>query len=147
MSIIKIQHRYKGVLPHVLDDISNMGLDYNRKYGRGFDPSLRCISFALNGNKLLEYGVNKNKTHTFTKKLYHDHLLNTIHAEADLTMKLLKDNQIHLVTDIVIIRGTSKILSSHPCCVCTGLLKMYFNNVRMWYYDFDNNVWHCELIG
>lgn len=147
MSIIKIGHRFKGVLPHILQEVADMGIDYNRSNPRHFDGGLRCIAFAFNGNKLIEYGENKKKTNPFTKKLYHDHLLNTIHAEADLVMKLLKDNNLHLVTDIIVIRGTAKPLNSHPCHVCTGLFNMYFSNVRMWSYDFDNDKWHCELIG
>jgi hypothetical protein len=147
MKGIKIHHRFKGVLPHILEEVTEMGLKYNRCNPRRFDASLRCIAFAFSGNKLIECGVNKKKTHTFTKKLYHDHLLNTIHAEADLVMKLLKDDEIKSVTDIIVVRGTSQSLSSHPCHICCGLFEMYFNNVRLWYYNYEDDLWHCNLIG
>jgi hypothetical protein len=147
MNGIKTQHRFKGVMPHILEEVTEMGLTFNRKYPRKFDASLRCIAFAFSGNKLIEYGVNKKKTHTFTKKMYHDHLLNTIHAEADLVMKLLKEDNIKNVTDIVLVRGTSQSLSSHPCHVCCGLFDMYFSKVRMWFYNYDTEEWHCNLIG
>lgn len=143
---IKTNVRFHGSMPHILDDVIDIALEFNKMHPRSFEPGLRCISFAFNGSKLIEYGINKRKTHPFTKN-YHDLLHTTQHAEANLTMKLLKHNSIKLITDIVIIRGTKHILNSYPCPICSGLINMYFNKVRMWFFDHDNMIWKCELIS
>jgi hypothetical protein len=133
-------------MPSILEEILNIGLSYNRTNARYFPGSLRCISFAFDGSKLIGFGENKPKTHTFTKKLYHDKLLMTIHAEADLLMKLLKSDSVDDVTDIVVIRGTKQPLNSHPCSICSGLFQMHFTKVRLWWYDADIKKWKVELI-
>ena len=141
---IKTGSKFKGVMPHVLKELSILALDYNRDHPRNFTPEFNCISIAMSASTILRFGANKYKTHTFTKKMYHDHNLKSIHAEADMVMKLLKFNEIKKVTDIITIRGTSKLLPSHPCKVCTVLFSMYFDAVRLWYYD--GKVWVVELI-
>lgn len=143
---IKVGHKFKGSMPAILEQVLKMGLMYNKINHRQFPSGLRCIAFAFDGSKLINYGENKPKTHTFTKKLYHDKLLMSIHAEADLMMKLIKYNEIEDVTDIVVIRGTIQPLSSHPCDICSGLFKMYFNKVRLWWYDANDEEWKVELI-
>ena len=60
---------------------------------------------------------------------------------------ILKKDNIKKVTDLVVMRGTTKLLNSHPCTICTGLIKMYFTNVRVWYFDSNKNIWKCELMG
>lgn len=143
---IKIGHRFKGSMPTILPEILELGLENNRKNSRGFSGGLRCVAFALDGSRLIGFGENKSKTHTFTKKLYHDKLHMTIHAEADLVMKLIKDKKIEKVTDIVVVRGTVQPLSSHPCEICSGLFAMYFTKVRLWWYDSGIKQWKVEMI-
>jgi hypothetical protein len=143
---IKVGHKFKGSMPAILEEVLKMGLLYNKLNARQFPGGLRCVAFAFDGSRLIGFGENKPKTHTFTKKLYHDKLLMTIHAEADLLMKLLKSDSVEDVTDIVVIRGTKQPLNSHPCSICTGLFKMHFNKVRLWWYDSDIKKWKVELI-
>jgi hypothetical protein len=119
---------------------------YNKLYTRKFVSSLRCLALAFDGSRIVEYGENKLKTHPFLKKMYHDKNLMSIHAEADLVMKLLKNDVIDKITDIVVLRGTSKLLSSHPCSICYGLLQMYLPNVRLWWFDADIKKWKVKLI-
>ena len=143
---IKVGHKFKGSMPAILEEVLKMGLLYNKLNARQFPGGLRCVAFAFDGSRLIGLGENKPKTHTFTKKLYHDKLLMTIHAEADLLMKLLKSDSVEDVTDIVVIRGTKQPLSSHPCSICSGLFRMHFNKVRLWWYDADIKKWKVELI-
>ncbi len=146
VSTIRIGHKFKGAMPSILDEVLRIGLAYNKINTRHFPGGLRCIAFAFDGSRLINYGENKPKTHTFTKKLYHDKMLMSIHTEADLIMKLIKMDSIDDITDIIVIRGTKQPLNSHPCKICTGLLKMYFTKVRLWWYNRDNSKWQVELI-
>lgn len=146
MSSLKIGHRFKGAVPSILYEAQRLSLNFNIENPRDFQPCIRCLALAFNGSKLVEYGYNKKKTHPFTQKLYHSKHKDSIHAEADLVMKLLKDDKIDLITDIILVRGTSQPLNSHPCEICTGLFKMYFANVRLWFYDSLKEVWKCEMI-
>ena len=145
-TVIKVGHKFKGAIPAILEEVLRMGLVYNKLNDRQFPGCFRCVAFAFDGSKLIGFGKNKQKTHTFTKKLYHDKMLMSVHAEADLIMKLLKSDSINDVTDIIVIRGTKQPLNSHPCPICTGLLKMYFNKIRLWWYDSNIEKWKVELI-
>lgn len=142
---IKTNIRFHGSMPHILNDIINIALKFNILHPRTFEPGMRCISFAFDGSKLIEYGINKRKTHPFTKN-YHDLLHTTQHAEADMVMKLLKKQNLNLITDIIVIRGSKKPLNSHPCSICSGLFDMYFTNIRLWFFDSDHMKWKCEII-
>jgi len=144
-SLLKVGHKFKGAMPNILNTITNIGIKYNKRYDRNFDGCFRCIAIALNGSKLIGYGVNKDKTHPFTKKLYHDNKYMTIHAEADLVMNLKKTEDINNVTDIIVIRGAKKLLNSHPCKICSGLFKMYFKKVRIWWFDANVNKWKVYM--
>lgn len=132
-------------MPHIIDDIVEEALRFNIQNPRHFIRCERCICYALNGSRLLTIGFNQRKTHTFTK-IYHDKLKNSIHAEADMIMKLLKNDILYNVTDIVLFRGTTKPLDSRPCPICQGLLSMYLDSVRMWCYNTDDARWHMEII-
>lgn len=143
--LFKIGHKFKGSMPYILNELVFKSLNYNNKNPRNFPGGLRCVSIAMNGNKLVAFGKNTPKTHTFTK-IYHDQHKMSIHAEADMTMKILKCNNNQKITDIIIIRGTEKPLNSYPCSICKGLLNMYFDKVRMWWFNADLNKWEVELI-
>lgn len=143
--LTKIGRKFKGSLPSILNKIADAGLEFNKKFPRKFIKEYRCIALAFNGSRLVGFGKNKKKTHTFTK-IYHDAMHMSIHAEADLVMQLIKNKKIETVTDIVIIRGTTNLLNSYPCEICEGLIKMYFFKIRVWFFDADKNKWLVNLI-
>ena len=136
---------FSGSMPYIVEEISNKALLFNRENPRSFEGSQRCVAYALDGSRLLTFGYNQRKTHTFTR-IYHDKLKYSIHAEADMTMKLLKYELLYKVTDIITIRGTQRLLNSYPCSICQGLLNMYFNNVRLWWYSEKEKIWKIHLI-
>ena len=141
---MKTKHYY-GSMPHIIDEITKDALDFNMKNPRGFIRCERCITYALNGSRLLAIGYNQRKTHTFTK-MYHEKLKNSIDAEADMIMKLIKNDNLTKVTDIVVFRGSTKPLNSYPCKICQGLLKTYLDSVRLWWYDYNNKEWKLEIL-
>jgi len=144
--MIKVGKKFRGALPYILPEIIDMAKMHNTINDRSFEPNFRCIAIALSGSKLVEYGENKSKTHPFLKEMYHDKKLMTIHAEADLTIKLLKKDLADTITDIVVLRGTHNLLSSHPCNICFTLFKIYFNKVRLWWYDAKVKKWRIKII-
>ena len=146
VSLIKIGKKFSGTLPSILPEIIDVCKQYNKRNNRKFDPSLRCLALAFNGSRLVEFGENKMKTHPFLKEMYHDHNRMSIHAEADLVMKLLKRNNINKITDVVVLRGTLKLLSSYPCHICYGLLEMYLSQTRLWCYNRDNKKWSVNIL-
>lgn len=142
----KFPHKYKGSMPKILNTIVNEALEFNRANRRGLDKqrSRLCVCYALCGNKLLTIGYNRpQKTHPFCKE-YADNLKWSIHAECDTIMKLHKMNKMDYVTDLVVIRGCTKPCNSYPCSICEGMLKMYFNSVRLWYYE--DGSWKVQII-
>jgi len=143
--MLKVGIRFKYTLPEMLKELSSEVQNFNlsRTDFHG-STSYRCVALAFNGNKLLSIGINKLKTHPFTKK-YHDQHRMSIHAEADMVMDLIKTNKIKKVTDVVVFRGTTNILSSRPCSICRGLLHMYMETVGVWWFDSDKNEWNVEL--
>ena len=115
-------------MPHIIDEITKDALIFNKENPRGFIRCERCITYALNGSRLLAIGYNQRKTHTFTK-MYHEKLKNSIHAEADMIMKLIKSDSLNKVTDIVVFR-----------------LKTYLDSVRLWWYDYSSKEWKLDII-
>ena len=145
-SYVKAGKRFKGTLPSILPEIAAMSIEHNLKNTRHFDSSLRCVAIALDGSRLVEYGENKLKTHPFLKETYHDLKRMSIHAEADLVIKLLRRELTDGVTDVVVLRGTRRLLSSHPCSICYSLLRVYLRSVRLWWYDAETKGWRVKII-
>lgn len=135
----------KKALPYSLDVLSDLALKFNSENDRNMCGCFRCIAFAVSGSKVISYGENIWKTHTFTKA-YHDKNLNTMHAEAHLVHKLIKSNKIEKVTDIVVLRGTLRLLNSRPCYMCMSVLKTYLPKVRLWWYNSDKGLWVTEIL-
>lgn len=142
----KVGRKFKGALPVILPDIIEMAKSYNIESEKNFEPNFRCLAIAFDGSRLVEFGENKSKTHPFLKTMYHDKRRMTIHAEADLTMKLLKRELINSITDIVTFRGASNLLSSYPCDICYNLFQMYFDSVRLWWFDVKVKKWRVKII-
>lgn len=143
--MLKVGKRFKYALPEMLKELSLEVQEFNSmRTDFSNSMSFRCVALAFNGNKLMSIGVNKLKTHPFTKN-YHDQHHMSIHAEADMVMDLIKKNKIKKITDVVVIRGTANILSSRPCHICRGLLHMYMETTRVWWFDSDKNEWKVEL--
>lgn len=134
---------YHGSMPYIIDKIIAESLEFNTLNSRGFGRNERCVAYALSGSRLCAIGYNKKKTHTFTIK-YHEQLKNSIHAEADMIMELIKKELLKDVTDVVTIRGTSKILRSHPCKLCYNILTTYLPSVRLWWYNGIE--WEMKII-
>ena len=108
-------------MPHIIDEITKDALIFNKENPRGFIRCERCITYA-------------------------EKLKNSIHAEADMIMKLIKSDSLNKVTDIVVFRGTNKPLNSYPCKICQGLLKTYLDSVRLWWYDYSSKEWKLDII-
>lgn len=142
--LTKVGRKFKGALPSILNEIASASLEFNRRFPRKFIKEYRCIALAFDGSRLVGFGKNKRKTHTFTK-VYHDAMCMSIHAEADLIMQLLRNKAMNNVTDIVVLRGTTNLLDSFPCHICEGLIKMYLTNIRVWYFNHTKNKWEVTL--
>lgn len=137
--------KYKASLPLILNEITKQALKYNLMRDRwinDFERSFRCISFAFDGSTMLEFGINKNKTNPN----YQDYTRNkkySTHSEISLLIKLNK-KKIRKVTDIIAIRGTTKLLDSYPCPLCMAHLIDCLEKTRLWYFKY--NKWHVELL-
>lgn len=129
--------KYKKAIPHIIDEIAVNTLIYNKNNPRNFLPCYRVLSFAFDGSTLITIGENKKKTHPRYKDYADDKRL-SIHAEIDMILKLERMNAMKKITDIVLIRGTTKLLDSFPCSFCYPNLKKYFSLCRLWFYSNDD---------
>lgn len=144
---LRIGHKFSGSMPTIIDELTDNALDYNYKYNLTFYPGFRCIAYAFDGSRLIAAGINKPKTHTIIKDYYNNDRCTSIHAEADLIIHLLKirPNKKKAITDVVIIRGTQKLLSSKPCISCQTLLHKFLPFVRIWWFNAPDNCWSVYL--
>jgi hypothetical protein len=124
--------------------LSNKALLFNiSRTDNQFERQFRCISFAFSGTRLVTYGYNKMKTNPLFSDFV-DFFKMSTHAEMSMLLNLVKLNAIYKITDIVVIRGSTNLLNSHPCNLCHAHLHDELESVRMWY--FYNNDWNMEIL-
>jgi hypothetical protein len=143
---IIFKRKYSASLPYILDELGRGALEYNYNRTDLYPVSYRCIAFAFNGSTLVDYGINVNKTHPKYKDYIKEFKMMT-HAEISLIigLKYMKKWQsFKKVTDIVLVRGRTKLLDSYPCCLCMKHLHETFSLSRLWYYKNEN--WNMEIL-
>lgn len=128
-------------MPSILDELIDISLNFNKNNPRDFDTSYRCIAYAFDGSRLISVGYNTKKTPGAKYKIYADDAKLSTHAEIMMLKDILKKNKENYITDIVVVRGTERLLDSKPCKFCLGFINKIFTNIRLWY--FKDNIWNC----
>lgn len=102
------------------------------------------VTLAFIGNKFIEFGVNKNKTHPKLIKLGYNEY-STIHSELDLLIKLKNQRVDTFDLDIYnfsyyyksLLNNRKKIHNSKPCKHCAAFVFDEFNTVTF----YNDKVW------
>lgn len=131
------------------EDIDNQVATISMAFNRYSDTGIkilgyRCCCIALNKNKIVSIGVNKNKTNP-NYALYAKLDKMTIHAEIDMIMNI-SNSDIRKVTDIYVTRGYSQLLPSLPCPICSMYLQKKFKNKTILHY-FHEDKWKTIQIS
>lgn len=125
-------HRLGCSMPYSLDKLEDRALKFNAENPRRFIEQYRCISYFLNGSRLIVTGFNVHKTHPLCKE-YADNFRFSTHAEMSGIIQLGKLNVIDKITDIVCFRGTQTPLPSEPCPRCMKNLISFLPMTRLWF--------------
>jgi hypothetical protein len=146
-SELHIGRKFHGSMPSIINTLTEITLEYNDVYNTQFYPGFRCAAYAFDGSRLIAAGINKPKTHTILKSYYNNDRCISIHAEADLIIRLLKikSHKMKAITDVVVIRGTQNLLSSKPCINCQAILHKFLPFIRVWWFSEPDNIWNIYL--
>lgn len=137
-------HNIGSVMPFALETLKERALRFNRLNPRNFVSQYRCVSFFLNGSRLIATGTNNHKTHPLFKD-YADNYRFSTHAEMAGIIQLIKMDTLDSVTDVVCFRGTRVPLPSEPCVRCMPNLKKFLPLTRLWFLDKNNN-WTLQIL-
>lgn len=132
----------------IYTQISTIGIAFN-KYNDIFTrrfKSWKVCCIALAKNKIVSIGVNRPKTHP-KFKAYADDERMTLHAEADMILRIDKNQKIDSITDIFVVRGVYNPLPSFPCEVCIAYITEKFNPSTILHYVDLNNNWRAKPLS
>ena len=143
---LKAGKKYSNNFQNCFEVVTVLAKECCCKPNEEFARSKRFCALAFHGNRLLAFGINKMKT---PGKKYIDYPNNekySTHAEIGLLIKLIKENIVDEVTDVIVVRAFEKFYESKPCPLCLAHLSDVFGGKGVRLHFLTTNGWEKVVL-